>query len=266
MSMEGGQNFIPKPIEQIEGSPVKKGISDIKEKLDSLLKKETMFTSFENCEKELELMHKNGTYAELKTSEGELAAENGLPSKYKDYPLLYGILQTPTFKKTIGDGSNNFVVYEDTKEPMVVYHSTPIDIPLNEGLKPHKKRGNAPVVLGQKDSLLTSLRRKFKLFPMVNLQLYFAQDANSTKTKAAASTREGNDPHKIYPCFIRISKPYTMDHPDESEYSWDTSDGTLNIRSGDFSVKSEKQIMHIPFNFVGACTPKEIQSDSHASV
>lgn len=266
MSMEGGQNFIPKPIEQGEGNPVKKGISDIKEKFDSLLKKETMFTSFENCEKELELMQKNGTYAELKTSEGELAAENGLPSKYKDYPILYGVLQTPTFKKIIGDASNNLAVYEDTNEPMVVYHSTPIDIPLDEGLKPHKKRGNPPNVLGQKDSMLVSLRRKFKLFPMINLQLYFAQDANSTKMKAAASTREKNDPHKIYPCFIRVSKPYIMDHPDESKYSWDTSDGTVEFESGDFSVKSEKQIMHIPFNFVGVYTPKETRPDPHASI
>jgi hypothetical protein len=238
----------------------------VEEKIDSLLKKETMFTSFENCEKELDSMKENGTYVELKTPEGELAAENGLPSKYKDYPILYGVLKTPTFKKIIGDASNNLVVYEDTKEPMIVYHSTPIDIPLNEGLKPHIRRGGAPNVLGKKDSLLMSLRRKFKLFPMVNLQLYFAQDANSTKTKAAASTRERNDPHKIYPCFIKLSKPYIMDHPDESKYTWDSSDGTINLKSGDFSVKSEKQIMHIPFNFVGTYTPEEIHGDPRASV
>lgn len=257
MNMEGGQNLIPRPIEQAKENSLKQGLLGAKEKLDSLLKKETMFTSFETCEKELELMQKNGTYAELKTSEGELAAENGLPSKYKDYPLLYGILQTPTFKKIIGDKANNLAIYEDTREPMVVYHSTPIDIPLNEGLKPHMKRGGASKVLGKKDNLLMSFRRKFKIFPMINLQLYFAQDANSTKTKAAASTRKTNDPHKIYPCFIRISKPYVMNNPDESKYSWDTSDGTINLESGDFSVKSEKQIMHIPFNFTGIYTPEK---------
>jgi hypothetical protein len=54
MSMEGGQNFIPKPIEQQKESSLKKGLADVKEKIDSLLKKETMFTSFENCEKELD--------------------------------------------------------------------------------------------------------------------------------------------------------------------------------------------------------------------
>jgi len=217
-----------------------------------------------NQEKEILLKTVFRTSAEIKTTEGELAAENGLPSKYKDYPLLYGVLQTPTFKKIIGDASNNLAVYEDTKEPMVVYHSTPIDIPLDEGLKPNKKRANPVPVLGQQDSMIMSLRRKFKLFPMVNLQLYFAQDANSTKTKAAASTREKNDSHRIYPCFIRVSKPYIMDHPDESNYSWDTSDGTIELESGDFSVKSEKQIMHIPFNFTGVYTPKETRPNSHA--
>lgn len=258
MRMEGGQNFIPKPLEQEKKSFIEKNLSEVREKLNSFLNKETMFSSFEECEKELELMKKEGVYTELKTIEGELAAENGLPSKYKDYPLLYGILQTPSFKKIIGDGPSNFAVYEDTKEPMIVYHSTPIDIPLDEGLKPNKKRGNPPNILGRKESILMSLRRKFKLFPMINLQLYFAQDANSTKTKAAASTRERNDPHKIYPCFIRINKPYIMDHSEGTKYSWDASDGIINVESGDFSVKSEKQIMHIPFNFVGTYTPKEI--------
>ncbi len=240
---------------------IQKGISAVKERLGSMFKKENMFTSFESCEKELESMKKEGTYIELKTSEGELAAENGLPSKYKDYPLLYGILQTPTFKKILGDQSNNFVVYEDTKEPMIVYHSTPIDIPLDEGLRPLKVRGGPPTVLGENDNIIMSIRRKFKLFPTTNLHLYFAQDVNSTKGKAAASTRKNNDPHKIYPCFIKINKPYIAAHNKEPEgYSWDASDGTITVNSKgdtDYSVKSEKQIMHIPFNFVGIYTPEE---------
>ncbi len=258
--MEGNKNFIPKPVEQ-KKDPINKGLLDIKDKLDSLFKKETMFTSFETCEKELELLKKSSIYVELRTPEGELAAKNGLPSKYKDYPLLYGILQTPTFKKIIGNESDNFAIHPDTKEPMIVYHATPIDIPLHEGLKPHKKRGNPPNILGKKDTILMSFRRKFKLFPMVNLQLYFAQDANSTKTKAAASTRKRNDPHKIYPCFIKINNPYLMDGLNGSKHSWDTSDGTINNESGDFSVKSEKQIMHIPFNFIGSYVPDEIKND-----
>ena len=249
MNMEGGKNLQPKAAEQRKEGLITKGIFDMKEKLDSLLKRETMFTSFETCEKELDLLKKNGAYVELTTHEGELAAQNGLPSKYKDHPLLYGILQTPTFKKIIGDASNNVVVYEDTKEPMIVYHATPADIPLHEGLKPHLRKGSAPSILGTKESLLTTLRNRFKLFPMINLQLYFAQDAQSTKTKAVASTSGGNNTHVIYPCFIKISKPYLMNHPDESKYSWDNSDGTMNLESGVFSVKSEKQIMHLPFNF-----------------
>lgn len=225
------------------------------EQLNSFLKKGHMFEAFRACEQELESMKQRGEYQERRNEKGELVAENGEVSHFADYPEIYRILQTPTFRRVIGT-PGNVAIYQDTLEPVIVYHSTPIDIPEHEGLKPLKKRVGPGHVLGSKEGLLTSFRRHFKLFPLANMHLFFAEDPNSTKRKAAAATRTGNDPHKIYPCFIRIEKPYLIGGSERSTFSYDECDGIFNIDAKDFSVKSKDQVMQIPFNIAGIYEPE----------
>ncbi len=221
-----------------------------------------MFETFNKCAAELEQMRADGSLMYVKTPEGELSvqSENGLiASKYNDDVFLYELFQTPTFKEFIGK-EKNFATLPDTGEPRLVYHATPVDIDTNEGLKPSIRSGRPLPVIGRKVSVTDRIRRKLDLYPKINHGLYFATIAETTKIKAQSADSKVYNEHMVYPCFIRINRPdvYDLADPDSKQDSTPNNqpDGEIRILSKeqdniDFAVKSQTQVMHVPFNPLG---------------
>lgn len=230
---------------------------------------EHMFSDWETCIAEVRTMKGNGTLKELRTESGELAVqtEHGLvPSHYKDHPLIYAALQTPTLKaKILREG--NLAIHFDTQEPRIVFHATPVDIPVEEGLRPKLERSGGVNITTRKKGMVARFRDRFNLHPLENYGLWFASIAETTKIKAAASTRTADADHVIYPCFIFLKNPRVIDYDKDKHLRGQIlgssggsrkagEDGIIRIYSRsrenyDYSVKSPDQVIHIPLNMFG---------------
>lgn len=73
-----------------------------------------------------------------RNEKGEILAPNGMVSRLPNEDFVK-VTRTPTFKSWFGDWvsdslNSSKVVYEDTGEPMVVYHGTDKHVPQEEGL------------------------------------------------------------------------------------------------------------------------------------
>lgn len=231
--------------------------------------KDHMFSDWEKCVEEVKKMKEAGTLIELRTEKGELAVrtKNGLtPSHFKHQPLIYAVLQTPTFRKKILK-EGNLAIHFDTKEPRVVFHATPVDIPVEQGLKPTRARTGKVNITTERKGIIRKIRDRYNLYPLQNYGLYFASIAETTKLKAAASTRTADADHALYPCFIYLKKPRMIDYDrdrhfrgrmfgDYDDRNTSSNDGSIRIYSRaaenfDYMVKSEKQVMHVPLNMLG---------------
>jgi hypothetical protein len=135
------------------------------------------FELWDKCFAEVEA----GNFAPVieRNEKGEILAPNGMVSRLPNEDFVK-VTRTPTFKAWFGDWVNDpknssKVVYEDTGEPMVVYHGTDKDIPIDLGLDP------AMSVIS---------------FPYDGEVLYFAETFDDAK----------NFGSHVYECFLNIKK------------------------------------------------------------
>lgn len=96
------------------------------------------FELWDKCFAEAEA--RNFAPAIERNEKGEILSPNGMVSRLPNEDFVK-VSRTPTFKAWFGDWVNDpknssKVVYEDTGEPMVVYHGTASDIPITTGLLP----------------------------------------------------------------------------------------------------------------------------------
>jgi hypothetical protein len=103
------------------------------------------FELWDKCFKEIEGKKKDGDFDPPieRNEKGEILAPNGMVSRLPNEDFVK-VTRTPTFKKWFGDWVNDpknssKVVYEDTGEPMVVYHGTRVEINLKDGIIPPAK-------------------------------------------------------------------------------------------------------------------------------
>ena len=115
----------------------------------------------------------------------QLLAPNGKPSNLT--PEQYKLVRTPAFKKWFGDWENDpanasKVIDEETKEPLVVYHGSPIG-----------KRFN-------------SFKSKWDLF-------YFASEKDVAKNQYSSSSSDGvfHKDNRVFDVFLNIRNPYIID-------------------------------------------------------
>lgn len=163
-------------------------------------------------------------------------APNGEISKL---PELYAkVVRTPTFLNWFGDWTKtdktgvSKVVYEDTQEPMIVFHGTEKYIPSTEGLQPKKKL--------EKDKN----NQKEKLFL-----------TNSILKADYISKKNSTNNSQIFSGFLKIVEPEhraSSFHLEENPLKSSNCDGVvINHRnkllsSLDFVVFSSNDLFQIP--------------------
>jgi hypothetical protein len=186
------------------------------------------FELWDKCFKEAESWN---FYPSIERNEnGEILAaqvdgkESGFVSRLPNEDFVK-ITRTPTFKAWFGDWMRDpvnasKVIYEDTGEPMVVYHGTRNNISLEEGLSEKYSKVN-PHTLGQKvvqfsDSIYYRRYGQFQCFIKILTPLY--------------------DPNRVEVSKLR---EYIRN---ESHDGFLRSDRDMNI----FGVYSKESIMHLP--------------------
>lgn len=173
-----------------------------------------------------------------KNEKGEILAPNGMVSRLPNEDLVK-VTRTPTFKAWFGDWVNDpenasKVVYEDTGEPMVVYHGTNRKIKVEEGIVP-----------------------KFWIFPeriFIN-QGYLKTNAHFTNemSQAYAFGRIKNIFNKptVFSLFLRVTKPVIIDSLISFKGILNhDNDGIIHTYGSFFGwqviVQHNSQIMHLP--------------------
>jgi hypothetical protein len=178
----------------------------------------------------------------LKYKDGKHLAPNGLPSRL---PELYAkITRTPTFLNWFGDWRGkdktnvSKVVYEDTEEPRLVFHSTKRDIPPEQGLQPQVN----------------------KAWKVKHNKIFFTSNKEDSKSWVVVVPTDFKG--SVFECFLNIKKPKIVNNHIElrefvryqngknekydgiiQKYGW------VDYVIGDsdqFVVEQSNQVMHLP--------------------
>ncbi len=165
-------------------------------------------------------------YIEINGEKKHLAP-NGEVSKL---PELYAkITRTPTFLNWFGDWTQSNktnvskVVYEETDEPMLVFHGTKKFIQPEDGLRP---------ILNEFDDAKSG-------------KVFFSGNISGIYRNMELTFNE-NTNEQIFQSFLNIKKPY-IGHPKYAPFLF-FKDGYLTRESDRFyaAATSAKQIMHLP--------------------